>query len=158
MKLIVSGGQSGADLAGIDWAIKSGLPYEIRTFEGFKPVGGRSLDYTNITYIPYFSSYSSYVSKLRGRTKYNVQHSDCTLIFLDCPIEETSGSRLTLTLCKKYGKPYMPVPIFGEQKIAIQEAGRLMVQYTVVNIAGTRTCNEDTVKLVLDKIWTIGSS
>ena len=85
LKKIISGGQTGADIAGIDAAIASGLSYG-----GWLPKGRRTEDG------PLPETYALQEMKTRGypkRTEQNVIDSDGTVIFVRGKL--TGGSDLT---------------------------------------------------------------
>jgi len=151
VKKIVSGGQTGADLAAIDWAIANNVPYEIRTFVGFKPVNDRSFDYRHIHWLP---AHSSYVKSLRARTLYNILNSDCTFIFLDRPIASTRGTRLTRSLCEKHSRPFQIVPIPASRTLLSHVSLILkdFDRFDVINCAGPRSIDEESVRKALDLI------
>jgi len=100
---IISGGQSGADLGGIDYAIKYGIDCEINIFKNFKPIKDILPDKVKLNFI---CDKSDYVKNLRCRTEYNVLQSDLTIILISRKLTHTKGSLLTYSICKKYKKPY----------------------------------------------------
>jgi hypothetical protein len=97
---IVSGGQTGADRAALDWAIKHGIPHG-----GWCPKGRRAEDGA----IP--DSYNLRETPKRDypqRTQWNVRDSDATLIVTITP-ELTGGSRLTNQWAEKLAKAVLHV-------------------------------------------------
>lgn len=101
---IISGGQTGADLAGLDVAKFFGLetggcmPFGFKTLDGCRP------EYSKIYGITAHSS-SSYVP----RTKQNVKDSDGT-VRLAFNLE-SAGEKCTLKAIKSYSKPYFDVDL-----------------------------------------------
>jgi len=99
---IISGGQTGADRAGIDAAIESGVRYG-----GWLPKGRAAEDG------PVPETYSDFHEMSSGsypeRTRQNVLDSDGTVIFGYGRL--TTGSALTLKLARQYGKPYMHIDL-----------------------------------------------
>lgn len=92
---VISGGQTGADRAGLDAAIDCGIPHG-----GWCPAGRRASDGT----IPHkYALSETEDSGYRTRTEMNVENSDGTIVFTIG--EVTPGCGLTLSLCKKHGKP-----------------------------------------------------
>ena len=95
---IVSGGQAGADQAGLDWAINHGVAHG-----GWCPRGRRSEDG------PIESLYQLVETPSRNyleRTQWNVRDSDATAIFtLDDELE--GGSRRTADFAARLGKPWL---------------------------------------------------
>lgn len=94
---VISGGQTGADQAGLDWAIERDISHG-----GWCPKGRRSEDgKINERYQLTESSTTNYLE----RTELNVRDSDVTLIFtmLD---KLDGGSKKTAEFATKHGKPW----------------------------------------------------
>jgi len=92
---IVSGGQTGSDRAGLDWAIAQGIAHG-----GWCPQGRLASDGAlPAHYLLQETDSAGY----RQRTKRNVQDSDGTLIVNRG--ELTGGTLLTQQLARKLGKP-----------------------------------------------------
>ena len=134
---IVSGGQTGADRAALDWAIKHGIPHG-----GWCPKGRRSEDGT----IP--SQYQLQESPTRNyfqRTEWNVRDSDGTVIF--GVRKHLSGNSFeTLEFAIKHRKPYLHLSaVFKEH--AASELKKWMQQNNirVLNVAGPRASKEPAV-------------
>lgn len=128
---IVSGGQTGSDRAGLDFAIAHGLPHG-----GWCPSGRRAEDG------PLDKRYQMRETEGEGyrqRTKRNVADSDATLIF---NIGELSdGSLATLRLAERAGKPVWVVALDGARLTAEAERVRDWLaanRVAVLNIAGPR--------------------
>lgn len=93
---IISGGQTGADRAALDFAIRHGLPYG-----GFCPLGRRAEDgRIPERYQLTECESTDYVE----RTERNVAAADATVIFSLGP-QLSGGSRYTQYAAKKRGKP-----------------------------------------------------
>ena len=122
---IISGGQTGADVAGLKAAKKLGIrtggwiPKGFRTDEGSKP----SLQ---VLYGLEETEDTGY----QRRTLWNVRYSDGTIIFAE---KESRGSILTHSYCRKLRKPYWINPNVEEIRIFISEH-----EIEVLNIAGNR--------------------
>jgi hypothetical protein len=98
---IVSGGQTGADRAGLDFAIAHGLSHG-----GWCPLGRRAEDGSlDARYRMRETEGEGY----RQRTKRNVADSDATLIFNIG--ELVGGSLATLRLAESAGKPVRVVAL-----------------------------------------------
>ena len=129
---IISGGQTGADRAGLDAAIKLGLDYG-----GAIPRGRRTEDgplpkkYRRMTELD--------SSAYPVRTRRNVLDADATLIFTRGPI--AGGSELTLRLAEKNKKPRLHLNLKSRSE---DEAARTVsawlkkIRPEVLNIAGSR--------------------
>ena len=128
---IVSGGQTGADRAGLDFAIAHGLPHG-----GWCPSGRRAEDG------PLHERYRMRETEGEGyrqRTKRNVADSDATLILNTGELSD--GSLATLRLAERAGKPVRVVALDSD-KLAT-EAERVNEwlvanNVAVLNIAGPR--------------------
>src|ERR1039457_5001154 len=91
---IRSGGQTGADRAALDWAMKNGVPYVGWCPKGRKAEDGPLDERYQLTETPS----SEYVQ----RTEWNVRDADGTVIF-SIAKTLTGGSRLTADYAKKQG-------------------------------------------------------
>jgi hypothetical protein len=96
--LIVSGGQTGADRAGLDVAIALGIPHN-----GYCPAGRRAEDGR----IPdRYNLRETRSADYEDRTARNVKHIDATVIFT--PRSHLSpGSKLTRSCCKAHGRQWL---------------------------------------------------
>ena len=100
LRKIISGGQTGADRAGLDFAIETGLEHGGYVPKGRKAEDGRIDDRYNLVEL----STSSYPA----RTGKNIQESDGTVIF---SLERllNGGTRLTWEHANKLGKPVLHI-------------------------------------------------
>ncbi len=143
---IISGGQTGADRAGIDVAIALGidyggsLPAGRRTEEGYLP---RS--YTKMKEV---KSRHYYV-----RTEKNVMDADATLIFTYRRMG--SGSALTIKKAEEHYKPCLHVNL---DKQTDDEAARIVTEWLdsvrpyTLNVAGSR---ESTAQGIYQRVYAI---
>jgi len=131
---IVSGGQSGADIGGLDAAIHCDLPHGGWCPKGRRQEkGGVIPDKYMLTEMP--------SRDWAPRTEANVVDSSCTLVC--CSGEPTGGSALTVKLAKKHGKPVVAVDLDRPR----QEVVDAIVEWlkaecpdkcVVLNVAGSR--------------------
>lgn len=134
MKLvkIISGGQTGADRAGLDAAIDSGMDYG-----GAIPLGRK----TEAGPLPakYRQMTELKTPLYRVRTRQNVLNADATLIFsYGAP---TGGTGLTVRLAQQYDKPFLLVDLETESSAsaaALITAWLKKVNPAVLNVAGPR--------------------
>jgi hypothetical protein len=144
--VIISGGQTGADRAALDWAIAHSIPHA-----GWCPKGRLALDG------PLDEKYSLKETPSGGypqRTEWNVRDSDATVVFTLAP-KPTGGSKKTCTLASKHGKPclHLHPGLLG----AIDKFVSFVVGNNVrrLNLAGSRAEKEpglyDWVTAVLDE-------
>jgi len=128
MLKIVSGGQTGVDRAALDAAIHLGLECG-----GYCPKGRKSEDGTISEKYPLTETATSDYPE---RTTLNVKTGDGTLVFIDKQTDP--GTSLTISLCKKYFKPYMVIDLSREKEKpeVLQWIKRNKIN--ILNIAGNR--------------------
>jgi len=133
---IVSGGQTGADRAALDWAIERGIPHG-----GFCPAGRMAEDG------PIHARYNlteTETPEYAVRTRLNVEQSDATLIV--SPQSPTGGTLLTLEYARAIGKPVLLITLREED-----EASALLREFLdrhevrVLNVAGPRASSSPEV-------------
>lgn len=95
LEKIISGGQTGADTAGLDWAIRRGIPHGGWCPKGRKSESGRIDQRYLLTETP--------TANYLQRTESNVIDSDATLIFT-LTDTLTGGSLRTQEFALKHGK------------------------------------------------------
>ncbi len=104
MKLerVISGGQTGADRAGLIAARAAGI-----ATGGWMPKGFRALDGARPEFAELYGIREHTSDRYPPRTALNVKDSDATLRFaIDW---DSPGERLTLELCERYGRPHFEV-------------------------------------------------
>jgi hypothetical protein len=135
---LISGGQTGADIAALDVALRFGFPHG-----GWCPKGRRSLEGPIPAHYNLFETPSdSYLQ----RTEWNVRDSDGTVVFTLAE-EVTGGSLRTIGFAKKLGKPCLhlsrEVGLFGyrDRSQLLQEFVR---EHSIrrLNVAGSRESKE----------------
>jgi hypothetical protein len=134
---IVSGGQTGADRAGLDWAIKHGVPHG-----GWCPKGRRAKDGpTDARYQLQETPSSNYLQ----RTEWNVRDSDGTVIF--SVGKRLSGNSVeTLEFAIKRRKPYLHLSaVFKEHAASALKRWMQENNIRVLNVAGPRESKEPEV-------------
>ncbi|ABW68524.1 putative molybdenum carrier protein [Desulfosudis oleivorans] len=130
LKKIISGGQTGADRAGLDAAMDAGIEYG-----GWLPKGRKAED----GIVP--ARYTKLQELSRGgypkRTEQNVIDSDGTIIFTFGRL--TGGSDLTRQLAEKHGRPWLHIDLtrIADPVTEIQDWLRTN-KIKVLNIAGSR--------------------
>jgi hypothetical protein len=97
---IVSGGQTGAYRAALDWALSHNL-----ACGGWCPKGRKAED-GNID--PKYPLKESSSASYRQRTEWNVRDSDATLIFSIAPAL-SGGSKKTIDFARKLNKPCLHI-------------------------------------------------
>ncbi len=143
---IVSGGQTGADRAALDWAMARGIPHGGWCPRGRRAEDGRVPDRYRLEETP-SRDYAQ-------RTRWNVRDSDATLI-----VSRTAalggGSAYTARCAQRLGRPWLHARPGADDPAAIAAfvAGR---RIRSLNVAGPR-CSSDPgiyryVREVLDRL------
>lgn len=129
LRKIISGGQSGADIAGLETAKKYGyetggtLPFGYKTLDGPKP------DYKELYGVTAHSS-SSYVP----RTRQNVRDSDGTIRL--AYNFESRGEICTLRAIEDYKKPHFDVNLSDPPPVLSVTEWISCHKIAVLNVAG----------------------
>ncbi|MGC8744950.1 MAG: putative molybdenum carrier protein [Verrucomicrobiia bacterium] len=128
---IISGGQTGADRAALDWAIKNNIPHG-----GWCPAGRKAEDGP---IPPCYNLLETESAEYPVRTEKNVLESDATAIF-STNENHDRGTLLTINLLKKHKKQYVLIT----NKYGLENAVKLLDAFLnkanpkVLNIAGPR--------------------
>ena len=133
---IVSGGQTGADRAALDFAIEHGIPHG-----GWCPRGRMAEDGP----LPVgYALRETPSRKYAERTEWNVRDSDATVVF-SIATRPQGGTRLTLELAERLGKPVLHL----SRELLTPETAATMLngflnEHTVhtLNVAGPRASQE----------------
>lgn len=133
VQMIISGGQTGADQAGLAAAITLGLktggwvPKGYRTEKGAMPV------------LKKLGLREHWSSAYPPRTELNVRESDGTLLF---GRSSSPGSKLTMRLAEKHNKPLYLIRWTGGRVSSKDEAGfrqwLIDNEIAILNVAGNR--------------------
>ncbi len=149
---IVSGGQTGADRAALDWAIANQVSHG-----GWCPKGRLAEDGIlppryNLTETP--------SSKYCERTQWNVRDSDGTVVF-SIAEEIFAGTLLTVELAKKYKKPYIHLHKNLTFSNIVNQFQLFILKFEILNlnVAGSRALDEPEiyqfVKETLDRAFLV---
>ena len=146
---IISGGQTGADQAALDVAIKHGIPHGGWIPKGRKTEDGILPEKYHLQEMP-TASYPK-------RTEKNILDSDGTLIFSRGKL--TGGSALTRKLAKQHGRPWLHIDL---EKVEETEAVQIIAGWIdkngiqVLNVAGPRASKDpgihDIVMQILENV------
>jgi hypothetical protein len=145
---IVSGGQTGADRAALDWAIDHGMPHG-----GWCPRGRRAEDGAIAARYHLRETPSE---RYEERTEWNVRDSDGTVILTLSDVL-TGGSRTTAERAEALGKPWLHVSRHANVAGAADALRRFIDEHGIVvlNVAGPRASSEpdvgDFVRSTLDR-------
>ncbi|MGH7184521.1 MAG: YpsA SLOG family protein [Nitrospiraceae bacterium] len=133
--MIVSGGQSGADLGGLRAAKRLGI-----TTGGYMPLGWRTEYGPRPNYAEYFNLEEWTTSDYKDRTKQNVMVSDGTII---CG-HRSPGSNATEEFCRSLNKPCLWITakkiLYGPDPSSVSQLSCWISDYDlqVLNVAGNR--------------------
>jgi Circularly permutated YpsA SLOG family len=135
---VVSGGQTGADRAALDFAIEHGIPHG-----GWCPAGRKAEDGT---IDPRYQLKETPSSNYVQRTEWNARDSDGTVVFSVAPVL-TGGSKKTVELAEKHGKPIIHIARDGGPALPEQALLRFIQEHKirVLNVAGPRASKEPEV-------------
>lgn len=128
---LISGGQTGADRAALDWAIANGIPHG-----GWCPSDRMAEDGSIDTR---YQLTPLETGSYRQRTKRNVQDSDGTLILNIGELSE--GTRATVIFAQKLGKPHRVIQLDSlELAREIGEIAGWLCKHGIstLNVAGPR--------------------
>jgi hypothetical protein len=137
----VSGGQTGADRAALDVAIRLGIPYG-----GWCPRGGRAEDRPDAPGLlrEYPELRETPSDDAAVRTEWNVRDSDATLLLTDHPESLSGGTALTRDLASQLGRPFLVTstgdaePVWAWLRALREESPGALV----LNVAGPRESKE----------------
>lgn len=152
IKKIISGGQTGADLAGLDAAIELGIPHG-----GWIPKGRITEDGT----LPEkYQLQEMSTNSYPARTEQNVVDSDGTLIVSHGQL--TGGSAYTRKMAMKHGKTFFHADL---NKLPTFQAAMLIEDWIsknkieILNIAGPRASEDPSiyglVTVILELVFTL---
>jgi predicted Rossmann-fold nucleotide-binding protein len=150
LQKIISGGQTGADRAALDVAIKMGIPHGGWVPKGRKTEKGRLPARYQLKEI--------HTVDYAQRTELNVMDSDATLLFSHGTVK--GGSALTRTLAKNHHKPCLHMDL---NEIDEDKATEMIKQWLqtrnvrILNVAGPRESEDpliyDCVKKILRTLF-----
>jgi hypothetical protein len=152
---IVSGGQTGADRAALDWAIQHRIAHG-----GWCPMGRKAEDgRLPARYRLRETPSDSYIE----RTEWNVRDSDGTVIISISPVL-CGGSRSTAEFCDAYRRPWIHLSAARERDHAPRRLREFVALHRIrlLNVAGPRASAEPDVAgfvtWVLEEASRAGSS
>lgn len=136
---IISGGQDGADVAGLRAAVRLGIPTG-----GWMPAGYRTARGGRPEYAELYGVRCTATEDYPARTALNVMEADATVRFAwDW---KSRGERVTLRAIRKHGKPYTDITI-RRQEDGATDFNRLpselrywLRDVQVLNVAGNSSC------------------
>lgn len=149
IELLISGGQTGVDQGGLDFAIAHGIPHG-----GWVPLGRKS----EAGPIPPRYKMKEHPSPgYPPRTEANVLEADATVIFPAGLLNDENGCLLTASLCVKHKKPFVVVNLKdANEDLAAKSISELLRAHPIkiLNVAGARGSRRPDVgkmKRILEK-------
>ena len=141
VRRLVSGGQTGADRAALDVALRLGIPYG-----GWCPRGGCAEDLRDAPGLlrEYPALRETPTEDSAVRTEWNVRDSDATLLVTDRPDSLSGGTALTRDLAERLGRPLLITSTSDTESVrawlgALREESPGAL---VLNVAGPRESKE----------------
>jgi hypothetical protein len=135
LQRIVSGGQTGADRAALDFAIQRGIPHG-----GWCPAGRKAEDGP---IAPRYKLKETPAASYAQRTEWNVRDSDGTVVFtLDGHL--TGGSKQTVRFARSLGNPWLHLAANCQQVDHAAVLRCFIVEHRLktLNVAGPRQSEE----------------
>lgn len=130
---IVSGGQTGADRAALNWAINQDIPHG-----GWCPKGRKALDGPlDARYLLKETPSANYLQ----RNEWNVRDSDGTVVFTLAD-EVTGGSKKTISFAMKLNKPWLHLHPGLTTPAELLASFIREHQIHILNVAGSREAKE----------------
>lgn len=144
---IMSGGQTGADRAALDWAIGNGVLHG-----GWCPKGRKAEDGT---IDPHYNLRETETGEYAERTERNVLDSDGTVIISIAPVLH-GGSALTREFARKHGKPCIHATSEEGPRAAAAKLKQFLIEnyIRVLNVAGPRASEEPKVGELVKRVLT----
>jgi len=142
---IISGGQTGADRAALDWAIENGLPHG-----GWCPLGRKAEDGV----IPArYDLKETPTPRYVQRTEWNVRDSDATVILSLKPLLG-GGSQKTLEFARRQKRPCLVLSRANSGTDAAARLSRFVRenQVRVLHVAGPRASEEPGVSTFVKEV------
>jgi len=135
---ILSGAQTGADRAALDWAIFHEIPHG-----GWCPKGRKAED-GKIP--PQYQLKETPSATYLQRTEWNVRDSDGTVIFT-IAAKLAGGSKRTAEFAKKHGKPLLHISYVGSYERPGERLAAFVRENNIktLNVAGSRGSREPKV-------------
>ena len=135
---IISGGQTGADRAALDFAIAHGIPHGGWCPRGRLAEDGKLDQRYQLSETP--------GADFNQRTEWNVRDSDATAIFSVAP-ELTGGSSKTTDFSRKHQKPCLLLSREADGRTAAKRLAEFLITYQarILNVAGPRQSEEPEV-------------
>jgi hypothetical protein len=133
---IVSGGQTGADRAALEFAIAHGIAYG-----GWCPRGRLAEDGP---IPPCFQLEETPSAAYAQRTEWNVRDADATVLFSIAPAVK-GGTSLTVAIAQRLGRPWLH--LHRDLPLAAQRLREFLLEHAVerLNVAGPRASQEPQV-------------
>ncbi|MBI3852368.1 MAG: putative molybdenum carrier protein [Verrucomicrobia bacterium] len=147
---IISGGQTGADRAALDFAIARNIPHGGWCPRGRLAEDGRISERYELAETP--------ATDYAQRTEWNVRDSDGTVIFT-IGRALAGGSKQTSKFAKQLGKPWLHLSQDADGNATVDKLRQFLSEnrIKVLNVAGSRKSQErqvgDFTTVTLTRLW-----
>jgi len=144
---IVSGGQTGADRAALDWAMENGIPHGGWCPRGRRAEDGKIADRYQLR--------ETQGTQYAQRTEWNVRDSDGSVVFTIDP-HLRGGSKRTVEFAREYRKPRLHLSRTIPIEESVEQLRSFFLRYpiAVLNIAGSRASVEPEVGAFVHAVLT----
>jgi hypothetical protein len=144
LKKIVSGAQTGADRAALDWAIVRDIPHG-----GWCPRGRKAEDGA---IPPQYRLDETPLTSYLQRTEWNARDSDGTAIFT-MAATLSGGSRRTAQFADKHAKPWIHLAARGSDEAPAKRLAEFVLAHGIqrLNVAGSRGSKEPGVAMFVER-------
>ncbi len=129
IKKVISGGQTGADIAGLIAAKNLGIPTGGTISKGFRTLAGPRPEYARLYGLVEHASWA-----YPPRTECNVRDSDATIRF--ATDWESAGEKLTHKFIIRFGKPRMSIDLNDARPVKDVRDWILSNNIQILNVAG----------------------
>jgi hypothetical protein len=146
---ILSGGQTGADRAALDFAIRACIPHDGWCPRGRLAEDGQLDSRYHLRETP--------TAKYDERTRWNVRDSDATLV-ITIQAKPSGGTALTLGIARQLSKPHLHIA--RDTIESLESAAASVIEFigdhqvTRLNVAGPRASQEPEISTFVNDLLT----
>lgn len=151
IKKIISGGQTGADIGGLLFALETGIPCTANINKGFKPES-RKVKIPKTCDVNIVSNETD-KKGIKEKRRYNVDNSDFTIIFTNKAVAESKDSKASLSHAINEDKPYVVIQDSELPNHIVTKFRKNCVKKDcILNITGSKHIKEKEIVKIMKKI------